>query len=35
MSYKLASLFNASFEFGGAQLLDYLQTAIGLTEKNS
>jgi hypothetical protein len=34
MSYKLAALFNASFEFGGAQLLDYLQTSIGLTEKN-
>jgi hypothetical protein len=34
MSYKLASLFNASYEFGGAELLDYLQTSIGLTEKN-
>lgn len=34
MSYKLASLFNASFEYGGAELLDYLQTAIGLTEKS-
>jgi hypothetical protein len=30
MSYKLASLFNASYEFGGAELLDYLQTSIGL-----
>jgi hypothetical protein len=32
-SYKLAQLFNASYEFGGARLLDYLQTSIGLTER--
>ena len=32
MSHKLAQLFNASFEYGGAKLLDYLQTSIGLTE---
>ena len=32
MSYKLAQLFNAAYDYGGAKLLDYLQTAIGLTE---
>lgn len=32
MSYKLAQLFNAAYEYGGAKLLDYLQSAIGLTE---
>ena len=32
MSYKLAQLFNAAYEYGGAKLLDYLQTSIGLTE---
>ena len=32
MSHKLAQLFNASYEYGGARLLDYLQTSIGLTE---
>jgi len=31
MSYKLATLFNASYEYGGAKLLDHLQTSIGLT----
>lgn len=31
MSYKLAQLFNAAYEYGGAKLLDYLQTSIGLT----
>lgn len=31
LSYKLAMLFNASYEYGGAKLLDYLQVAIGLT----
>lgn len=34
MSHKLAQLFNASYEYGGAKLLDYLQTSIGLTEIN-
>ena len=32
MSYKLAQLFNSAYEYGGAKLLDYLQTSIGLTE---
>jgi hypothetical protein len=31
MSHKLAQLFNASYEYGGAKLLDFLQTSIGLT----
>lgn len=35
MSHKLAQLFNASYEYGGAKLLDYLQTSIGLTELDS
>lgn len=35
MSHKLAQLFNASYEYGGAKLLDYLQTSIGLTEIDS
>ena len=34
MSHKLAQLFNASYDFGGAKLLDYLQTSIGLTESD-
>lgn len=29
-SLQLAQLFNASVEYGGAKLLDYLQTSIGL-----
>lgn len=29
-SHKLARIFNAAFEFGGMELLDYLQNSIGL-----
>ena len=31
MSFKLAKLFNAAYDYGDAKLLDYLQSAIGLT----
>ena len=33
MSFKLAKLFNAAYDYGDAKLLDYLQAAIGLTEQ--
>ena len=32
MSHKLATLFNASLNYGGEELLDHLQTSIGITE---
>ena len=32
ISHNIAQLFNAAFDFGGAKLLDYLQSSIGLIE---
>jgi hypothetical protein len=33
MSHNVAQLFNAAYEYGGAHLLDFLQSSIGLTEQ--
>lgn len=32
MSHNIAQIFNAAYDYGGAKLLDYLQSSIGLIE---
>jgi hypothetical protein len=35
MSHNMAQLFNAAYDYGGAKLLDYLQSSIGLIEHDA
>lgn len=33
ISHNIAQIFNAAYDYGGAKLLDFLQSSIGLIEQ--